>query len=215
MQLVIGNKAYSSWSMRPWLVMTHFDIAFEEVQLWLGQDDSDAMIRKYSPSGQVPCLIDGGMRVWDSLAICETLAERFPERSLWPRSPVARACARSLSAEMHAGFRDLRASMWMNLRADFSGQGRTPGALVDIARIETLVGEALSRHGGPFLCGKAFSIVDAMYAPVAMCFNTWRPALSETTAEWCATITALPAVQSWIAGAHAEGHPLDRYDSVQ
>src|SRR5258705_2173931 len=136
MKLVIGDKNYSSWSMRPWLVLKHFGIPFEEVVIALGEADSKATILAHSPSGKVPCLIaDDGVVVWDSLAICETLAERFPQHAMWPRDAAARGRARSISAEIHSGFGDLRSNMWMNIRASFAGKGATPGTLANVARI--------------------------------------------------------------------------------
>jgi len=212
MQLVIANRNYSSWSLRPWLLLKHFGIPFEEICVWLGQDDTAAQILKHSPSGRVPCLIDdAGQAIWDSLAIAETLAERFPQHALWPRDAGARAQARSISAEMHSGFSALRNLMPMKIRAVLPGQGATPESLADVARIDALWRDSLQRYGGPFLCGE-FSIADAMYAPVVMRFNTYRPALSPEAAAYAARLTALPALQEWIVAAHAEGHAIERYE---
>ncbi|WP_153099154.1 glutathione S-transferase family protein [Paraburkholderia hayleyella] len=208
MKLVIGDKNYSSWSMRAWLLLKHFDIPFTEIPIELHEADSTAEILTYSPSGKVPCLIgEGGLRVWDSLAIAETLAEHFPQHALWPRDALRRSQARSISAEMHSGFTDLRANMWMDIRGSFPGQGVTPGVLADIARIETLWSTCLEAHGGPFLYGE-FCIADAMYAPVVMRFNTWQPALSPVAASYAARVTALPAVATWIREAQNEQHRL-------
>lgn len=136
MKLIIGDKNYSSWSMRPWLVLKHFGIAFEEIMIPLFEPETKASILAHSPSGKVPSLLtDDGVTVWDSLAICETLAERHPQHALWPRDAVARGRARSVSAEMHSGFGDLRSNMWMNIRASFPGKGATPGALADLSLI--------------------------------------------------------------------------------
>ena len=213
MRLVIGNKKYSSWSMRPWLVLTHFAIPFDEVRVWLDQPDTTTQILRYAPSGRVPCLVTAdGHPVWDSLAICETLAELFPERALWPQDARERAHARSLCAEMHAGFTELRTQMWMNLGADFAGKGATPGALADVARIDESWTDCLTRYGGPFLFGGEFTIADAFYAPVVMRFNTYRPPLSDAAAGYAERITALPAVRQWIEAARAEARALPKYD---
>ncbi|MBN3758444.1 glutathione S-transferase family protein [Paraburkholderia sp. Tr-20389] len=212
MKLVIGDKNYSSWSMRPWLVLKHFGIAFEEVMIPLFEAESKASILAHSPSGKVPSLsTDDGVTVWDSLAICETLAERYPQHALWPRDPVARGRARSVSAEMHSGFGDLRSNMWMNIRASFPGKGATPGALADIARIDAIWSECLDTYGGPFLFGD-FTIADAMYAPVVMRFNTWQPKLSEAAAAYARRVTEQPAVAAWISDALREGHDIAKYD---
>ncbi|CAD6523876.1 glutathione S-transferase family protein [Paraburkholderia sabiae] len=212
MKLVIGDKNYSSWSMRPWLVLKHFGIAFEEIVILLFEEQSKASILAHSPSGKVPSLLtDDGVTVWDSLAICETLAERFPEHAMWPRDAVARGRARSISAEMHSGFGDLRSNMWMNIRASFPGKGATPGALADIARIDAIWSECLYTYGGPFLFDD-FTIADAMFAPVVMRFNTWQPKLSETAAAYARRVTEHPAVAAWISDSLREGHDIAKYD---
>jgi len=213
MKLVIGDKNYSSWSMRPWLVLKHFGIAFDEVMVLLNEAESKASILEHSPSGKVPCLIaDDGVTVWDSLAICETLAERYPQHAMWPRDAVARGRARSVSAEMHAGFGALRNNMWMNIRASFPGKGATPEALADIARIDEVWSECLEAYGGPFLFGE-FTIADAMYAPVVMRFNTWQPKLSEAALAYSRRVTAQPAVKAWIDDALQETHRIPYQDT--
>lgn len=212
MKLVIGDKNYSSWSMRPWVLLKHFGIPFDEVLIELYEPGSKAAILAHSPSGKLPCLItDEGFGVWDSLAIAETLAERFAQHALWPRAETARAHARSVSAEMHSGFAELRQRMSMNIRAPFAGKGATPGALADIARIEALWRDCLDTYGGPFLFGE-FSIADAMYAPVVMRFNTYQPALSEVASAYARRVTALPAVQAWIEDALRETHRIPKED---
>ncbi|MFP3567168.1 glutathione S-transferase family protein [Paraburkholderia sp. SIMBA_030] len=214
MKLIIGDKNYSSWSMRPWLLLKHFGIPFEEVLIHLGEPGTKAAILAHAPTGagKVPCLVDDdGLPIWDSLAIAEALAERFPQHALWPRDAAARARARSISAEMHSGFGELRSNMWMNIRASFPGKNATPGALADIARIDALWRECLDAHGGPFLFGE-FSIADAMYAPVVMRFNTWQPALSEAAAAYVRRITTLPAVKAWIGDALCETHAIPYQD---
>ena len=214
MKLLIGDKNYSSWSMRPWVLMKHFGVPFVEVWVRLNEPDTKEAILAHSPSGKVPCLVaDDGSSVWDSLAIAETLAERFPQHAMWPRDPVMRGHARCVSAEMHSGFGDMRTNMWMNIRASFPGKGATPGALADIARIDEIWTDCICDYGGPFLFGE-FSIADAMYAPVVMRFNTWKPALSEMAAAYAERVMQVPAVQAWIQDALHEGHAVAHYDNV-
>jgi glutathione S-transferase len=206
MKLVIGDKNYSSWSMRPWLLVKHFGIPFEEVLIELDEPDTKASILAFSASGKVPCLVtDDGFAVWDSLAIAETLAERFPQHALWPRDANARARARSVSAEMHSGFDELRTHMPMNIRKIKPGAGATPGALADVARIDALWRECLAASGGPFLFGE-FSIADAMYAPVVMRFNSYQPKLSPEAAAYAQRVSALPAVAEWVEAGRRETH---------
>ncbi|MDR5835143.1 glutathione S-transferase family protein [Caballeronia sp. LZ034LL] len=201
MKLVIGDKLNSSWSMRPWVLLTHFGIPFEETLIRLSQPDTKARILALSPNGQVPCLItDTGVAVCESLAIAETIAELHPQHAMWPRDGAARARARSISAEMHAGFADLRQNMPMDLSVHAPGTGATPGALANIARIEAIWAECLAASGGPFLFGE-FGIADAMYAPVVMRFNSYAPKLSPTSLDYARRVTALPAVAAWIDGA--------------
>lgn len=215
MKLIIGDKNYSSWSMRPWVLMKHFGIPFDEVLIELGRDDTKARILEHAPSGTVPCLVDAdGVAIWDSLAIAETLAERFAQHALWPRDAAARARARSVSAEMHASFGALRTEMSFNVRAKRPGRGATPASLADIARIDALWSECLGASGGPFLFG-AFSIADAMYAPVVLRFNTYAPALSESARAYAERVNALPAVQAWIDGARRETHVIDYYETSE
>ncbi|PLZ00701.1 glutathione S-transferase [Burkholderia sp. WAC0059] len=214
MKLVIGDKNYSSWSMRPWVLLAHFGIAFEEAGVELGEPGTREAILAHSPSGTVPCLVtDEGQAVWDSLAIAETLAERYPQHALWPREASARAHARSVSAEMHAGFAELRRQMPMNLRTSQPGRSVTPAALADLARIDAIWRDCLEASGGPFLFG-AFGIADAMYAPVVMRVNSYRPALSAAALAYGARITALPAVAAWIDGARRETHRAQRYEDA-
>jgi glutathione S-transferase len=206
MKLVIGDKNYSSWSMRPWLLLTHFDIPFDEVLIELDEAGTKASILQYSASGKVPCLVpDDGAAVWDSLAIAETLAERYPQRAMWPRDANARARARSISAEMHSAFVALRNAMPMNIRFTRAGVGSTPDVLADIARIDTIWRECLAASGGPFLFGE-FGIADAMYAPVVMRFNSYLPKLSPEATAYAQRVTALPAVAAWIEAARRETH---------
>ena len=203
--LVIGNKNYSSWSLRPWFLMTHAGIPFDEVRIALREADSRASILRHSPSGKVPVLRDGAVVVWDSLAIAEYLNERHPDLRLWPADPAARATARSVSAEMHAGFQALRSNMGMNCRGSFPGAGRTVDALADIARVTAIWSDCRGCFGdaGAFLFGE-FSIADAMFAPVAFRFRTYGVELDAVCRAYCDHLLGLPAMQRWLADALVE-----------
>lgn len=211
MKLVVGNKNYSSWSLRPWLAMKVAGIAFDEERIPLYGPGSKEKILKFSPAGKVPCLIDGSVTVWDSLAICEYLAEKTP--ALWPGDPAARAVARSVSAEMHSGFANLRTHMSMNIRKSHPGKGRTPEVLADIERIAGMWSDCRARFGkgGPFLFG-AFSIADAMYAPVVLRFRTYAVGLPESCRAYSEAILALPAVREWSESARAETEVLPQFE---
>jgi glutathione S-transferase len=200
--LVVGSKHLSSWSLRPYLALAHTGQPFREVVIALDQADTGENIRKHSPSGKVPVLLHGEVAVWDSLAICEYLAETFPAARLWPEAPAARAWARSITAEMHSGFSALRANMSMNLRERRPGAGRAPGVAEDIARITALWKEGRARFGagGPFLLG-AFSIADAFYAPVVTRFVTYGVDLDAECAAYRDTVLALPAMKAWLQAA--------------
>lgn len=211
--LVIANKNYSSWSMRPWIVLKAFGIPFQEIQVKLGEPDTASQIASYTASGRVPVLLHGDMVIWDSLAICEYLAEQFHEKHLWPTNVAARAMARSMCAEMHAGFTDLRQSMWMNIRARFPGKGRTAGAQADIGRISELWEDCLSQFGHhEFLFGD-FSIADAYFAPVVMRFATYEVTLAPALQAYCERVKAHPAVAEWIIAAREEHFGVDKYDT--
>jgi glutathione S-transferase len=202
--LVIGNKNYSSWSMRPWVALTAFGIPFTEVRVLLDQPDTASRIAEFSGAGRVPVLVAGEMTIWDSLAICEYLAEQFPEKHMWPQDVAARAMARSVSAEMHSGFSDLRTAMPMNIRQHLPGRGRTPGAQGDIGRICEIWEECLARFGHhQFLFGD-FSIADAFYAPVVMRFRTYGVSLAPALQAYCDRMQAHPAVARWVREALAE-----------
>lgn len=209
--LVIGNKNYSSWSMRPWVLLQQAGIPFTEILLKFHSTDWDRDIARLSPSHLVPVLWDGSPGeasstcVWESLAIAEYLAERFPGRTIWPADRRARAQARAISAEMHAGFRNLRNAMPMNIRSQHPGKGYNPEVARDIARIELLWRDARARfgEGGPFLFGE-FSAADAMYAPVVMRFQTYHPPLAADTKAYCDAICATAAVTAWSAAARLE-----------
>jgi glutathione S-transferase len=213
--LVIGNKNYSSWSMRAWLLMRQFRIEFEEVQIPLRRPDSLERKLAYSPAGKVPILIDGEMRIWDSLAIVEHVAERFPERALWPTDEGARSVARSVSAEMHSGFTNLRSHMPLNCRARRPGAGRGPGVQEDIDRICEIWRECRTRYGatGEFLFGE-FTAADAMFAPVASRFQTYGVEPDRDAAEYAQTILAMPAVREWIEDAHGESWSIAQFDQA-
>jgi len=213
LKLVIGNKNYSSWSMRPWVAMTAFNIPFEEIKIPLDQPETSSAIAEYSQAGRVPVLIAGETTIWDSLSICEYLAEQFPEKNMWPQNVAQRAMARSICAEMHSGFMDLRSAMWMNIRASFPGKGRTPGAQADIGRISEIWEDCLSIGGAhQFLFGE-FSIADAFYAPVIMRFHTYTVSLAPALQAYADRVQAHPAVAKWIAGAYEETACLPKYDS--
>lgn len=211
--LVIGNKNYSSWSMRPWLLLRQAGIPFDEVRIPLYVPGSEIDLAQWSPSGKVPALHDGEIRVWDSLAICEYLAERFPELELWPADATARAVARSVSAEMHAGFGALREHMSMNIRARYPGQGRTPDCLADIERILAIWTDCRARygHGGDFLFGR-FGIADAMFAPVVLRFETYGVALEGAARAYAEAILALPPLQAWVNDAVAELERIEKFE---
>jgi glutathione S-transferase len=211
--LVIGNKNYSSWSLRPWLVLKQFGIPFTEIRIPLYGSDTKEKILRHSPAGKVPVLHDGDITVWDSLAICEYLAEHFPEQQLWPAPPAARALARSICAEMHTGFADLRQHMNMNIRGHFPGKGMTPEVAQDIERIQAIWRDCRARtaHGGSYLFG-AFSIADAFFAPVVSRFVTYAPALDDNARTYMQAVLALPTLQEWIAAAKAETETIPAFE---
>jgi glutathione S-transferase len=202
--LYVGDKNLSSWSLRAYLALAHAGVAFEEVIIRLDRPDTAERILAASPSGRVPALLDGAVHVWDSLAICEHVAERFPSATLWPADVSARAHARSISAEMHAGFADLRREMPMNIVAR-TPREPSPGAARDIGRLLSIWSECRGRHAarGPFLFG-AFSIADAMFAPVVTRFVTYGVPVSGDVRAYMDAILALPAMQRWTADAVAE-----------
>lgn len=213
--LVFGNKNYSSWSMRAWLLMRQFRIDFKEVQIPLRQPDSLERKLAYSPAGKVPILIDGDMRIWDSLAIVEHLAERFPEKHLWPANAEARALARSVSAEMHSGFASLRSNMPLNCRARRPGAGRGRGVQEDIDRICEIWRECRAQHGaaGEFLFGD-FTAADAMFAPVASRFQTYGVELDSVEAYYSHAILSMPTVRNWIEDAQEEPWKIAKFDAA-
>ena len=212
--IYLGNKNYSSWSLRPWLVLKRITVTFDEVVIPLYQPTSRETVLKYSPSGRVPALRHGDVTVWESLAICEYLAESFPTFDLWPKDAAARALARSVSAEMHAGFRALREHLPMNIRSSFPGRGVTPEVQADINRIMAIWRDCrtrLGKDGGDFLFGE-FTIADAMYAPVVTRFRTYRIELEREADAYCDAVMALPAMQEWLAAAKNEPMIVEAYE---
>ena len=207
--IVLGNKAYSSWSLRGWLMLKLTGAAFDEVVIPLDRPETKAAIRAHSPSGRVPTLKAEGLAVWDTLAIAEYLHERFPEAGLWPEDPAARARARSVAAEMHAGFPALRARLPMDLKREPPEPGAgiaVDGALAgEIARIVAIWGDCRTRFGGAgdFLFGR-FGAADAFYAPVATRFVTYGVALDGAAADYRDALVARPDLRQWIAAANAE-----------
>ena len=211
MKLVIGNKNYSSWSLRPWLAMKMAGLAFDEERIPLDQPDTKARILRHSPAGKVPCLIDGDLTVWDSLAICEYVNETHAQGRMWPADRAARATARAVTAEMHAGFAALRTHLSMDIRARKPARGaeaqRRADVQADIARIVAIWTAALDAGGGPMLFGD-FCIADAFYAPVVTRFSTYGVALPPRLAAYSERILALPPMRAWVAAAQAEVEEL-------
>lgn len=206
--LIIGSKNLSSWSLRPWLVMKAFDIPFREVLIRLDQPESRAALKAHSPSGLVPCLRKGDLTIWDSLAISEYLAELYPEKQLWPENSAARAMARSMCAEMHSGFSNIRDTWPMEFAREGANVWGGPGVRKDIGRLQFLWSEALEHYGsgedGSFLFGD-FSIADAMFAPVVSRLRTYGPVrVSTRIAAWLDTLWTHPAMQEWGEGARRE-----------
>lgn len=197
--LVIGNKNYSSWSMRPWIAMKVNGIPFKEVLIPLYLPGSKEEILKHSPAGKVPILIDGDQQVWESLSILEHLAERFPDAKLWPSDARARSHARSISSEMHAGFMALRTHCTMNLWLPPKPRPatHTPEVMENLARIETIWSDCRKRYGGPFLFGKTFGNADAMYAPVVARFRNYGLPVTAETRAYMDAVMALPAWREW------------------
>ena len=203
--LVIGNKCYSSWSLRGWLPLRHYAIGFEERRLPLETEEFAREIGKYTPTRRVPVLIDGATTVWDSLAICEYVNERWLDGKGWPVERVARAHARTVCAEMHAGFAGLRGALPMDCRASGATVMVNAAARADIARMRELIADCRSRFGagGPWLCGE-FSLADCYFAPIVVRFKGYGVPMSRTVAEWVESVWALPALVEWVAAGRAE-----------
>jgi glutathione S-transferase len=212
LKLYIGNKNYSSWSMRPWVLLTQAGIPFEEVMVRFDSFDAGSQFKQtlsnISPTGKVPVLVDGDLVIWDTLAIAEYLAEKFPHLQLWPQDPAARARARSICAEMHAGFSALRSHCTMNIEATLPDIGQLvwrdkPAVRADVDRLVTMWSELLEAHGGPLLFGR-FSIADTYFAPVCMRLKTYDLPVSPDVAAYVDRVLALPGVAPWITQARAE-----------
>jgi glutathione S-transferase len=210
--LYIGNKNYSSWSMRPWVLLKQAGIPFEERMVRFDTFDGDSRFKQevlqVNPAGRVPVLVDDGFAVWDSLAIAEYAAEKFPDRGVWPRDPKARARARSVCAEMHSGFGALRSHCPMNIEAELAEVGAIvwrdqPGVRADVERLAGMWTGLLKEHGGPMLFGE-FSAADAFYAPVCMRLRTYQLPVPGPVTDYVRRVCALPAVQAWMEQALAE-----------
>jgi glutathione S-transferase len=203
--IYLGNRNYSSWSLRPWLALKQTGAAFDEEVIPLSEPTTRSTVLRYSPSGRVPALKHNELTVWDSLAICEYLAETFPGAKLWPEDKAARAVARAVSAEMHSGFAALRDHLPMNMRSSFPNRGVTPEVQSDINRITAIWRDCRKRFGaeGPFLFG-GFTIADAMYAPVVSRFRTYKIELEEEAQAYTDAVWALPALQEWLTAAKNE-----------
>ncbi len=203
MKLIFANRNYSSWSLRPWLVLRHFGIPFDEEVVQLSGEGWRETIRRKSPSGRVPVLIDGEAVIPETIAIIEYLHDKFPAKGIWPSARLERALARSVSAEMHGGFATLRNLAPMNLRASHPGKVDADAVSADLRRIEQIWGDLTSDSGGPYLFGK-FTAADAMFAPVATRIRTYALPVSDAAMDYVDAIYALPAFQEWLAAALKE-----------
>jgi glutathione S-transferase len=212
LKLVIANKLYSSWSLRPWVLLKTLGIPFDEIVIPLRQPDSRDRVLEYSPSGKVPALIDGDIVVWESMAIVEYLAEAYPDKAIWPNDPKARACARAISNEMHGGFQPLRQSCAMHLGARFATPPLTDPLKANIDRVEDIWSGTRNRFGsgGPYLFG-AFSAADAMYLPVVTRFETYQIPVREATRAYMDTMLAHPEFVSWREAALKESWTIPDY----
>jgi len=217
LKLLIGNKNYSSWSMRPWVLMTQAGIPFEEVMVRFDSFAPDSQfkttLRGLNPAGKVPLLLDGELAVWETLAIAEYLAEHFPDKQLWPRAAAARARARSICAEMHAGFSALRNHCPMNIEADLAAQGALiwrdqAGVRADVARLSAMWTELLAQHSGPMLFDQ-FTVADAYFAPVCTRLRTYALPMQPQVEAYVDRVLALVGVHAWIEGALGEKDFLD------
>lgn len=200
--LYIANKNYSSWSLRPWVLLRELAIPYRERLVPFGGGSNPDAFRSFSPTGKVPCLVDGDITVWDSLAITEYIAERHPE--VWPADRSARAFARSAAAEMHSGFTGLRSSCTMNCGIRVTLHSIDPALRSDLERLEALWADGLRRFGGPFLAGAKFSAADAFFAPVAFRIQTYGPPLGDVARRYAERLLALPSMHEWYAAALAE-----------
>ena len=212
MKLVIGNKNYSSWSLRPWLLLAEFNIAFEEVQELLGQENTRERLARYSPACKVPVLIDNGITVWDSLSICEYISERYLDGRGWPEDPGARACARSISAEMHSGFFAVRNELPMNCRSR-KKVAMSETVSEEIGRIDQIWSDCRNTYltAGPWLFGH-FSIADCMYAPVALRFQTYGVHISSGSRAYMNNVLESGNIQAWVSAASDETEIQVKYE---
>ncbi|MBM3597018.1 MAG: glutathione S-transferase family protein [Alphaproteobacteria bacterium] len=215
-KIVLGNKNYSSWSLRPWLALKQTGAAFDEIVIPLDEPQTKEQILRHSPSGKVPALVHGSLTVWDSLAICEYLAEQFPAAGLWPVDPAARAVARSAAAEMHSGFVPLRQALPMIVRRTYPAKPLAPDVQENVNRITAIWLDCRTRFGskaeGPFLFG-AFSIADAMYAPVVTRFRTYSVDLTSDAAAYVKAVWETPSMQEWIEAAKREPWINTKYET--
>jgi glutathione S-transferase len=217
LKLTIGNKNYSSWSMRPWVLLKQADIAFEEVMVRFDSFEADSTFKSalagLSPTGKVPILVDGDLAIWDTLAIAEYVAEQFPDKQLWPADKAARARARSICAEMHSGFTGLRSNCPMNIEANLAEVGALiwrdkPGVRADVQRLSDMWAALLQQRGGPLLFGH-FTVADAYFAPICTRIKTYALPVPADIAAYVERVCALPGVQAWITQAKAEKDFLD------
>ncbi len=215
LKLILANKAYSSWSLRPWILLAQLKIPFEEVVIPMDQPETRANMLKYAPTGKCPSLHDGKIAVWESLAIIEYVAEAYPEKPVWPKGKAARAHARSLANEMHGGFGALRQACPTNFRRPVRAIALNDEVRVDVVRIEAAwaLARATFGKGGPFLFGR-FSAADAMFAPVVNRFDVYDIPVSKPTRAYMAMIMALPVWKAWVADARAEPWRIERYDAI-
>ncbi len=215
LKLIVANKAYSSWSLRPWILLAQLKIPFEEVVIAMDQPETRENMLKYAPTGKCPSLYDGKIAVWESLAIMEYIAETYPGKPVWPKGKAARAHARALASEMHAGFVALRQACPTNFRRPVKAIPLSDEVRADVARIEAAWSHARATfgRGGSFLFGR-FSAADAMFAPVVNRFHVYDIPVSKAAREYMEATMALPAWKAWIAGAHAESWRIERYEAI-
>lgn len=213
LELVIGNKNYSSWSLRPWILLKHKDIQFEETRIPLYQEGSHEELLKHSDSARVPVLKFGDTTVWDSLAICETIAELFPDKQCWPEDPAQRAQARAISSEMHSGFFEMRNTLHMNCRKSMIYSPVSAELQSEIARIQTIWTKCREQFhaAGNYLFG-SFTIADAMYAPVVLRFNSYGIKCGGLVQEYMANMLGLPELRDWISAGQAEVEYMAQYE---
>lgn len=214
LRLIIGNQKYSSWSFRPWLLLKTAQIPFTQTKILIRKADTAGQIRRFSPAGRVPVLLDGKIAVWESLAICEHLAERFPKKKLWPSEAGAKAVARSISHEMHAGFAGLRTHLPCHFLARYRDFKVAPEAQEDIDRIVQIWTDCRKRwgKGGPFLFGR-FSVADAMYAPVVFRFLAYGVRVNQVCQKYMRAVEDLPASREWVEAARHETDTIPAYEN--